>query len=388
VTVVERVPEDPELDEPQVLFREARRRRRRRWLRVGVVVVVAGLVGTAVVAITSSTGIRRARVRLPRSLPQAVGVPTGEVQSLKSAGPLAVNATGSLFVVDDTRHEVLVRLTSGQFRVVAGDGTGGFSGDGGPATKAELSAVTDLAFGPQGDLYLADNGRVRVVDQQGIIETVVGDGGAARPVVSGTPARSASLGPQLSIALRPDGELYLATPTQILLLTSHGPLQPLTAVGKTVSTANVGTQTAPLHSFGQIAVDSQGNVYASSIDLGWSVYEVAPDGAATYLGAARGSGGALADVQLGPGDTAYAGDGGTVVGAEGGQLVPFHTFNRDSGSSVDPERQFFYLKWFAFAPSGALYADNIGGSAFGPYQEILSFDQGRATSLWRHRIGH
>jgi hypothetical protein len=283
---------------------------------------------------------------------------------------------------------VLVRLTTGQFRVVAGEGTGGFSGDGGPATKAGLSDVTELAFGPNGELFLADNGRVRVIDQQGIIETIVGDGGAAAPVVSGTPARSASLGPQLSIALSPDGNLYLATSAQILLLMSNGQLQPLTAVGKTVNTAYVGTQTAPLNSFGQIAVDSHGNVYASSIALGWSVYEVTPDGTATHLGAARGSGGALADVQLGPGDTAYAGDGGTVVRADGGQLIPFHTFNKVSGSKADPVPQFFYLKWFAFAPSGALYADNIGGSAFGRYQEIVSFDHGTATSLWRHRIEH
>jgi hypothetical protein len=49
---------------------------------------------------------------------------------------------------------------------VAGDGTTGFAGDGGPATKAELSDMTDLTFAPNGDLYLADNGRVRVIDPQ------------------------------------------------------------------------------------------------------------------------------------------------------------------------------------------------------------------------------
>jgi hypothetical protein len=206
--------------------------------------------------------------------------------------------------------------------------------------------------------------------------------------VSGTPARSAALGPQLFVALRSDGELYLATSTQILLLTSNGQLQPLAAAGKTVTTASVGTQTAPLDSFGQIAVDSRGDIYASSLALGWSVYEIAPGGAATYLGAARGSGGALADVQLGPGDTGYAADGGTVVRAEGGQLVPFHSFNRLSGTNVPPDRQFFYMKWFAFSPTGTLYADDIGGSAFGRDQQIVSFDHGTARSLWRHRIEH
>ena len=128
MTVVERVREDTEADEPQVLFREARRRRRRRWLVAGVVaVVVAGLVGAAVLAgSTSSTGTMRARVRIPRpGPPKPWGCPPAGCFP-SSAGPLAVNATGSLFVVDGVRHQVLVRLTTGRFRVVAGDGTGGF----------------------------------------------------------------------------------------------------------------------------------------------------------------------------------------------------------------------------------------------------------------------
>jgi hypothetical protein len=85
-----------------------------------------------------------------------------------------------------------------------------------------------------------------------------------------------------------------------------------------VNTAGTGQVLAPINSFGQIAVDNHGNLYASSVDNGWSVYRITSDGAATYLGAARGSGGTLADVQSGPGDTAYAANGGTVVRADGG----------------------------------------------------------------------
>ena len=64
--------------------------------------------------------------------------------------------------------------------VIAGTGEGGFSGDGGPATKAQLNAPHDLAFDTEGKLLIADtfNHRIRRIDRQGVITTVVGIGEA------------------------------------------------------------------------------------------------------------------------------------------------------------------------------------------------------------------
>jgi hypothetical protein len=45
------------------------------------------------------------------------------------------------------------------------------------------------------------------------------------------------------------------------------------------------------------------------------------------------------------------------------------------------------MKDFAFSPGGAIYADNLGESAFGRYQEILSYSNGETTVLWKHRLG-
>jgi hypothetical protein len=62
---------------------------------------------------------------------------------------------------------------------VAGNGTPGFAGDGGPATKAELNASAGLALDRYGDLYIADQGnnRIRRVDAKtGRIETIAGSG--------------------------------------------------------------------------------------------------------------------------------------------------------------------------------------------------------------------
>ena len=147
-----------------------------------------------------------------------------------------------------------------------------------------------------------------------------------------------------------------------------------------MNTTGLGSAPAPIDSFGTIAVDSRGNVYASSVDIGWSVHKITPDGTATHIGAARGSGGTLADVQLGPGGSAYAGAGSDVVRAERDELVPFHVFN------LRANRQSFYMQYFAFSPSGVLYADNVGESAFSRYQRIVSFDDGKTTELWRRRV--
>jgi len=62
----------------------------------------------------------------------------------------------------------------GIITTVAGTGAAGYSGDGGPATTAQLNRPFDVAIGPDGSLYIADqyNNRVRRVGPDGIITTV------------------------------------------------------------------------------------------------------------------------------------------------------------------------------------------------------------------------
>jgi hypothetical protein len=382
VTVVAPAPQRPKPDDPDLLFKEARRRRRTRWLISCIVVVFAAAVGIAVLTTGSARPGGTVRNPHPKSAPpQSVGLPTGAFQTLRTAGPLAVNATGSLFVVDEKSHEILVRLSSGKFGVVAGDGTSGFAGDGGPATKAELSDVTDLTFGPNGDLYLADSGRVRVVDPQGVIDTVVSPGTSNGLVTVGAAPDSASAFSQIaSVAVSPTGVLYAATPDQIYRLTATNELQPVKAIGHAIDAAGTGQAPAVIRNLGQIAVDSRGNIYASSSFVGWSVYRITPKGVATNLGIARGSGGTTADVQLGPGDTGYAGYGDTVARATDSQLVPSHAFGHTGSQCC------FYLQDFAYSSKGVLYADNLGESAFGRYQQIVSFYDGKSTVLWSRRL--
>ena len=67
---------------------------------------------------------------------------------------------------------------SGYISTVAGNGNGGFSGDGGLATAATVFGTEDVAVDAHGNLYIADsyNSRVRVVNRSGIIETFAGSG--------------------------------------------------------------------------------------------------------------------------------------------------------------------------------------------------------------------
>jgi hypothetical protein len=362
-----------------LLFKEARRRERRRRLAwAGVVIVVVGAVTTVVAAAISRPGpALPPSATAPTDRTGPTSPPPDSIVPLTTAGPLAVGPTGALFVADLSRHQVLVRLTSGRFQLVAGNGRNGFAGDGGPAAKAELSQVSDMAFAPNGDLYLADGGRVRVIDRAGTIRTIAGDGrstGMNDSIATGTPALSAPLGPALSLAFSPSGQLYVATQTQLFQLSATGRLDTLRAVLPPGSIQMSGT----LNSFGSIAVDGQGNVYASSLFDGWSVFKISPSGTATYLGYARRSGGNTAVVQRGANGVIDVDDGEKVLQVRGDHLVTSFAVTRVSGVN-----SFFFTDFFALAPDGAFFADNLGPPAFGRFQQIISVTTGRGTSLWR-----
>jgi sugar lactone lactonase YvrE len=128
-------------------------------------------------------------------------------------GAIALDAQGRLYVADTQNNRVRrFDLTSGLVETVAGDGTRGAGGDGGPAKSAQLGLPQDIEIGPDGRLYIADteNHVVRAVDlTTGIITRVagsgqVGDGG------DGGDAKAASLNRPFGIAFDADGNLYVA----------------------------------------------------------------------------------------------------------------------------------------------------------------------------------
>ena len=172
----EALPDQYSILDEEALFREARRRRRRR--RMAVTLIVAVLLGAAVaIGELASTG---SGTTVSAAATPLLAACRPDRSCRLVSPPLAVGPTGALYVADVARDRILVRLPDGRFRVVAGDGKAGFSGDGGPAVRAELSGISDLASAPDGMLYIADSGRVRTVGR---------DGGSARSPATAAAAR-------------------------------------------------------------------------------------------------------------------------------------------------------------------------------------------------------
>ncbi|SVE38709.1 uncharacterized protein METZ01_LOCUS491563, partial [marine metagenome] len=121
----------------------------------------------------------------------------------------AVAPDGAIYVAEFDGHRVLRMNVDGAVSVVAGTGTPGFSGDGGPGQRAQLHSPRALSLDASGNLYIADwtNQAIRRLDRSGNIITVAGLGTSrTREVVS---AMTAGLSPPLDLALGPSGYLYL-----------------------------------------------------------------------------------------------------------------------------------------------------------------------------------
>jgi uncharacterized protein (TIGR03437 family) len=93
---------------------------------------------------------------------------------------LAIDSSGNLYIADGNNHRIrMVSAATGTIMTVAGSSTtGGFSGDGGLATKARLNTPKGVTLDSVGNLYIADsvNSRIRLVTPAGIISTVAGNG--------------------------------------------------------------------------------------------------------------------------------------------------------------------------------------------------------------------
>jgi len=118
----------------------------------------------------------------------------------------------TLYLADTLNHRVrAIDLIGGMISTVAGNGTPGFSGDGGPATDAQLNYPTDVAVGPDGSVFICDslNHAVRKVNPQGIITTVAGVGSPGFKG-DGKAATSARLNTPGGIYVDAEGTLYIA----------------------------------------------------------------------------------------------------------------------------------------------------------------------------------
>jgi len=229
---------------------------------------------------------------------------------LQSPWGIALDAEGNLYVGGGNGgNSMVVRVDpSGAVTTVAGTGEPGFSGDGGPATKAQLNGVQDVAFGPDGSLYIADefNNRVRKVNPSGVITTFAGTG---KPGFSGDggPAIEARFNGTGGLALDQAGKVYIASAGdgRVRVVDRSGTIETVAGGGKkgVLAEGRPATEAGLLWPRG-VAMDAEGNLYiadAGARGSGSRVRKVDPFGIITTV--------------AGNGEAAFSGDGGPAIEA-------------------------------------------------------------------------
>jgi trimeric autotransporter adhesin len=184
---------------------------------------------------------------------------------------LALDASGNLYIADTENHRIrMVAAGSGIISTVAGTSARGFSGDGGPATAAQLYFPEGLALDASGNLYIADeaNSRIRRLSLgTGIISTVAGTGTAGFSG-DGGPATAARLVAPTGVALDRSGNLYIADAGDNRIrkvAAGVGTISTIAGNGSFSAAGDDGPATAAgLNNPFAVAADDSGNVYIGS----------------------------------------------------------------------------------------------------------------------------
>jgi uncharacterized protein (TIGR03437 family) len=213
---------------------------------------------------------------------------------LESPEALAVDAAGNLYIRERARIRKVT--PAGIISTVAGTGANGFSGDGGPATSAQLGLsfqnegiTTDAA----GNLYLADtiNNRVRKVDTSGKISTVAGNGQLGLGAQGdGGPATSPPLCSPSGVAVDRAGNLYIGS--RICgAIRKVDPSGIISTVGRNISSIN--------HA---LTADGAGTIYAAANLVPSQIQKLNADGTLSTI--------------AGTGVSGFSGDGGPATKAQ------------------------------------------------------------------------
>ncbi len=251
----------------------------------------------------------------------------GPAKSAGFCGPndVALDASGNVYISDGGIYctgpgGYTVRKVSpdGSITTVAGTGEPGFSGDSGPATKAQLDLPIAVAVDREGNLYISDeeNYRIRKVDKDGIITTFAGTGKGGYSG-DGGPAASARLTDPGGIAFDAKGNLYMADYTSVRKIDPSGTITTVAGTGRAGFSGDGGPATEAKVTAYDVAFDSKGNMYIADSD-NQRIRKVDKDGIITTV--------------AGSGDKGYSGDGGPATEA---------ALRGPSGIAVDGEGNLF-----------------------------------------------
>jgi sugar lactone lactonase YvrE len=283
-------------DQDEIYVADALNNRIRRISRDGIVTTVAGT------GLGGSSGD---------------GAPATEAHLSQPLG-VAITPTG-FAIADSSNHRVRVVDRAGVISTLAGVGTAGFSGDGGPGVEAELAFPVSVAWDPQRGLLVADsnNHRVRAISQQGDITTVAGNGLAAHSG-DGEGAAAAELYEPIGVATTPDDAVIVADSLNHVVR-RIGPDLTIQTIAGTPGVAGYHGDGGPavdaaLEFPTGVAVGGDGSVYIADVGND-AVRRVAPDGTITTV---AGTGTSGSDGDGGPASTArLSGPSGVAVDRDG-----------------------------------------------------------------------
>lgn len=187
---------------------------------------------------------------------------------LTGIGDIATDSQGNTYILDDATGTVRKINPSGVLSTVAGTGTPGFSGDGGLATSAQIfPRGRGFAVDPAGNIYISDanNQRIRKVNTAGIISTYAGNGSPGYSGDGGL-ATSAMLFDPAGLALDAAGNLYIADTSnqRVRMVTPGGIISTVAGNGNvTYDGDEVLATRAAVRSPEAVTVDGAGNLYIS-----------------------------------------------------------------------------------------------------------------------------
>ena len=233
---------------------------------------------------------------------------------MNSTPSVALDGAGNMYIADNANHRIRRVDAAGVITTVAGNGTAGFSGDGGAATSAQLDDPQGVAIDSGGNLVIADtlNARVRRVDSNGTITTIAGNGTVGFFGDNG-PATSAELSRPLTLAFDAVGNLFVSDTgnARIRQISPSGVIKTLAGNGTAGATGDGGLATNAEITPSGLGVDVAGNVYFAD-SANQRVRRIDTGGTITTV--------------VGTGSNGSTGDGGPAIGA---------TLTGPSGVSVD-----------------------------------------------------
>lgn len=185
--------------------------------------------------------------------------------SIANATGIATDSAGNLYIADDDNHRIRKVNKSGIITTIAGTGIGGYSGDGGPAILAQLNEPRAVAVDKHGNVYISDlaNCRIRKINTSGIITTLAGNGSVGFSGDGGS-AILASFNRPVGITVDLIGNVYVAdwNNNRIRKINTSGVINTFAGNGSASYSGDGGMAiNASLHYPHDVCVDASGNIY-------------------------------------------------------------------------------------------------------------------------------